>query len=70
MHRAELDALRLDGKPFQEQLECLALHLAERICRRELLAMYAVVVETRDPALFDAFDEAGLRCSCGPRCPL
>jgi TetR/AcrR family transcriptional repressor of mexJK operon len=59
MHRAELDALRLDGMPFQAQLECLALHLADRICRRDLLTMYAIVVATRNPGLFEAFDEAG-----------
>lgn len=58
LHAAELDALRLDGLPFQTQLERLALHVAERICRRELLTMYAVVVATRNAGLFAAYEEA------------
>jgi AcrR family transcriptional regulator len=59
MHAAELEALRLDEKPFRAQLDCLAQHLAARICRRRLVAMHAAIVATRNPSLLEAFDEAG-----------
>jgi hypothetical protein len=45
-HAAELEALALAGRPWHEQLERLAMHVARRICRSELTRLCDIVIET------------------------
>lgn len=58
-HRAELAALDLDRKAIPERLASLALHLAERVGRPELLRLSAVVLATEEEALIACLERAG-----------
>jgi AcrR family transcriptional regulator len=58
-HAAELEALELAGKSWDAQLERLAMHLARRVCRPELMRLCDIVIETRDGTLVAALDRAG-----------
>jgi hypothetical protein len=58
-HAAELEALALAGRPWHEQLERLAMHVARRICRPELMRLCDIVIETGDRGLVEALVRAG-----------
>jgi len=58
-HRVALADLDLEGKPWPAQLEALALHLARRSSRPDLLRLWDIVRASGDESLIAALDLAG-----------
>jgi AcrR family transcriptional regulator len=58
-HQAALADLALEGKPWLAQLEALALHLARRCNRADLLRLWDVVRASGNATLIAALDRAG-----------